>query len=214
MKSCFTIVLCVLRLVSHLSPTLSPPYCLRYKCRGKKSKPCDRVASENVVCLSWRSQLQWINICQHQELVWPETCMQTLQWGPGNSLFRVTPLQVDRRHEPRDREPVERDGLKTLEAPHSMVSKPGKSPVICEFWDPSSYHHINRIISHFFVTVCDIIVAPGFRKAAGSLEGRKDGTPSTPWGCHVQQVDGTGSDRIMEKRLELTGDACLSPEQF
>ena len=34
------IFLCVLPLVSHLSPTLSPVHCLRYKWRGNKSKPC------------------------------------------------------------------------------------------------------------------------------------------------------------------------------
>ena len=35
-ESCSTMVLCVLQLVSHLSPTLSPSYCLRYQCRDKQ----------------------------------------------------------------------------------------------------------------------------------------------------------------------------------
>ena len=39
-KSCSAMALCVLPLVSHLYPTLSPSHCLRYKCCGKESTPC------------------------------------------------------------------------------------------------------------------------------------------------------------------------------
>ena len=39
-NSCSAMVLCVLPLVSHLYPTLSPSHCLRYKCCGKESTPC------------------------------------------------------------------------------------------------------------------------------------------------------------------------------
>ena len=56
---------CVLPLVSHLSLTLSPSDCLRYKCRGK----IESVWHEKNACDSCSSQMTWIKNCQHQELV-------------------------------------------------------------------------------------------------------------------------------------------------
>ena len=58
-----------LPLVSHLSPTLSPSYCLRY-CTNAVAKNRNRVAWEMLlVCDSFCSRLTWIKHCQHQELV-------------------------------------------------------------------------------------------------------------------------------------------------
>ena len=77
---------CVLPLISHLSPTLSPTHCLRYKCRDKNR---NGVAWENAACDSRCSQLTWIKICQHQGPVRPQPCTQTLQWIRNNCLCVV-----------------------------------------------------------------------------------------------------------------------------
>ena len=77
---------CVLPLISHLSPTLSPTHCLRYKCRDKNR---NGVAWENAACDSRCSQLTWIKICQHQGPVRPQPYTQTLQWIRNNCLCVV-----------------------------------------------------------------------------------------------------------------------------
>ena len=68
-KSCSTVIFSVLPLASHLYPTLSPSYCLRY-CTNAVAKNRNRVAWEMLlVCDSLCSRLTWIKHCQHQELV-------------------------------------------------------------------------------------------------------------------------------------------------
>ena len=69
-NSCSTTVLCVLPcfityLISHLSPTLSPSYCLRYKWRGKKSKP----RGMRTCCL-------WFILCLIDMDAWTKNCQQ------------------------------------------------------------------------------------------------------------------------------------------
>ena len=69
-KSCSTTVLCVLPcfttyLISQLSPTLSPSYCLRYKWRGKKSKP----RGMRTCCL-------WFILCLIDMDAWTKNCHQ------------------------------------------------------------------------------------------------------------------------------------------